>query len=312
MRSEAHTPEMTIVHDALMYRDLRELVAGTRAFVAEGLDAGEPVMIAAPAGHVAVLRGALGESARDVRFADMSDVGRNPARIIPFVREWLDGHGGRAARFVGEPIWSGRDADEMVEGYRHEGLLNIAFADAPVSILCPYDTSALPADVIVCAGHTHTGTIAGGTWQACDDYRDPLTVYAARDLPLAEPPADVDSMTTGHDLAAARRFVRRHAVDAGLGGDRSGDLLVAVNEAVTNGLLHGRDPIVLRAWRTPATLVCEIGDLGQIVDPLAGRRRPDTHTPHGRGLWLINQLCDLVELRSDAAGTTLRMHMRLA
>jgi hypothetical protein len=29
-------------------------------------------------------------------------------------------------------------------------------------------------------------------------------------------------------------------------------------------------------------------------------------------LWLVNQVCDLVELRSGADGTTVRMHMRRA
>jgi len=45
---------------------------------------------------------------------------------------------------------------------------------------------------------------------------------------------------------------------------------------------------------------------------MAGRRRPAADAAAGRGLWLINQLCDLVELRSGAAGTTLRMHIRAA
>jgi anti-sigma regulatory factor (Ser/Thr protein kinase) len=298
-------------HDALLYRDLGELVAGTRAFVEQGLAQGEPVMIAAPAEHVAVLRGALGASAATVRFADMGDVGRNPARIIPFVREWLDNHGGRTARFVGEPIWPGRDTDEMVEGYRHEGLLNVAFADAPVSILCPYDTSALPAAVVAAAGHTHTGTISAGAWHACDAYRDPLTVYAAGDMPLPAAPAAATAVTADYDLGALRAVLREQAATAGLDADRLGDLLLAVNEAVTNGLLHGRQPVVLRSWLDDGQLVCEVTDGGSLHDPLAGRRRPDSHSLHGRGLWIINQLCDLVQLRSTASGTTLRMHMRL-
>ena len=31
----------------------------------------------------------------------------------------------------------------------------------------------------------------------------------------------------------------------------------------------------------------------------------------GRGLWIANQLCDLVQVRSGAAGTTVRLHARL-
>jgi hypothetical protein len=56
--------------------------------------------------------------------------------------------------------------------------------------------------------------------------------------------------------------------------------------------------------------VCEIA--GRIDDPLVGRRSPDHDGEHGRGMWLINQLCDLVELRPGPAGTTLRLRMSLA
>ena len=56
-------------------------------------------------------------------------------------------------------------------------------------------------------------------------------------------------------------------------------------------------------------MVCEISDLGWITDPRAGRRRPDTHQPGGRGLWLVNQLCDAMELRSSPAGTVIRVRM---
>ena len=31
----------------------------------------------------------------------------------------------------------------------------------------------------------------------------------------------------------------------------------------------------------------------------------------GHGLWLVYQVCDLVELRSDEIGTTIRMHMAI-
>ena len=44
--------------------------------------------------------------------------------------------------------------------------------------------------------------------------------------------------------------------------------------------------------------------------PLAGRRRPADATG-GHGLWIVYQVCDLVELTSDANGTTVRMHMAL-
>ena len=70
---------------------------------------------------------------------------------------------------------------------------------------------------------------------------------------------------------------------------------------------------MLSIWHEDGELVCEISDGGgSIADPLAGRRRPDPLRPHGRGLWMINQVCDLVELRAGPTGTTVRLHMSLS
>jgi hypothetical protein len=44
--------------------------------------------------------------------------------------------------------------------------------------------------------------------------------------------------------------------------------------------------------------------------PLAGRVRPGPRQRYGRGLWMANQLCDLVQLRSRRDGTVARVHMR--
>jgi anti-sigma regulatory factor (Ser/Thr protein kinase) len=48
-----------------------------------------------------------------------------------------------------------------------------------------------------------------------------------------------------------------------------------------------------------------------IEDPLGGRRVPSPDAAGGMGLWLVNQLCDLVEVRSTAQGTTARVHISL-
>ena len=59
-------------------------------------------------------------------------------------------------------------------------------------------------------------------------------------------------------------------------------------------------------------MVCEVRDRGRIEEPLVGRRRPEPGARGGHGLWMANQLCDLVQLRSRRSGTSVRLHMRLA
>src|SRR4051794_2022368 len=291
-----------------MYSDDEEFLTGVGAFLEAGLDAGEPVMAAVPAPGFELLRDRFGEA---VRLVDMADLGRNPGRIIPALRDWLDGYGPSPARYVGEPIWPGRSAAEAAEGLRHEALLNLAFAADRVSILCPYDTANLDPGVVDDAGLTHPHLVCDGHTADSACYADPETVYTATDRELSPPVGAVSRMLVTRDMAALREFVA--AQTEGLDDGRRFDLLLAVNEAAANTFVHGDGQGVLRMWRDNGELVCELSDGGaSIADPLAGRRRPDPRMSTGRGLWMINQVCDLVELRPGAGGTTVRLHMSLS
>jgi len=88
--------------------------------------------------------------------------------------------------------------------------------------------------------------------------------------------------------------------------------VMAVNEAATNSLQHGGGSGTLRTWSEVDRVVCEVADRGRFAAPLAGRVRPGSDTAPGRGLWLANQLCDLVQVRTSRHGTTVRLHMRTA
>jgi anti-sigma regulatory factor (Ser/Thr protein kinase) len=300
-----------LVHDALLYRSLDEYVDRVGAFVAAGVEAGEPVLVAVPGPRVAALRAGLNGAADGVRFADMRRVGSNPARIIPFVRAWVDDQGGGPARFVGEPIWPGRRPCEALEATRHESLINLAFADADVHIVCPYDEGHLDARTVADAHRTHPTLVDEGGRFDSDRYTQPSVLCPAVDLPPAPTGAAVVALDVTPDLARVRRFVRERAAGL-LARARLDALLLAVNEAATNALVHGGGRGVLRTWVDDEDFVCEVADAGRLDDPLAGRRTPDTRARGGRGMWLINQLCDLVELHAGRSGTTLRLHMALA
>ena len=130
------------------------------------------------------------------------------------------------------------------------------------------------------------------------------------DQVVEEPPANAEVFEfDGTGLGVGRRLVFRCAADAGLSTPRANDFVLAVNEILTNSVLHGGGSGVLRIWPEKDRLVCEVEDRGRIDDPLAGRRRPDPDQPNGRGLWMANQLCDLVQLRSTGGGNFVRLHM---
>jgi hypothetical protein len=137
-------------HEALLYDGPDGFLASTVPFLREGIEAGDPMLVAVGTPKIAALRAALGPDADRVRFEDMTVLGHNPARIIPAWHEFsrVSTPPPTPVRGIGEPIWAGRGATELVECQLHEALLNVAFADrADFRLLCPYDTSALDVSV---------------------------------------------------------------------------------------------------------------------------------------------------------------------
>lgn len=124
------------------------------------------------------------------------------------------------------------------------------------------------------------------------------------------PPAPVFH-TYRTDLSKVRGLVMQQSLAAGLTEDRANDLVLAVSEVAANTLRHTDSSGTLIIWHDRNEIVCEVHDEGTIADPEAGRRRPAAGANGGHGLWLVRQVCDLVELRSDRSGTTIRMHIRI-
>ncbi|MDQ1599259.1 MAG: hypothetical protein QOD68_733 [Actinomycetota bacterium] len=302
-------------HVAFLYSDLAEFLDETCGFVREGLERDEAVLVATGGDRLTGLRSFFGTEP-DVQLVQMSQVGANPARIIPVWRQFLDEHvaAGRSVRGIGEPIWAGRTEAELAECHQHESLLNLAFGAGPGwRLLCPYDVSALPEDVIEEARANHPLVLDGGRWSASDRYHPERARRALRHRPL--PPAPTEALElvfTVGDLAAVRRVVERFSVAEGLAECTTDDLVLCVDEMASNSLLHGGGDGVLRMWREPTEVICEISDAGSIADPLVGRENPAVDRLGGRGLWMANQLCDLVQVRSGAFGTVVRLHVHLA
>jgi anti-sigma regulatory factor (Ser/Thr protein kinase) len=304
----------TFCHRAFIYADDGRYVDGLVPFVREGVAAGERVLVAVEPRKIDLLRDALDSDGQGVEFADMLDVGRNPAQIIPMWQDLVDRAAteGRGVRGIGEPIHGHRSDDELAECAQHEALLNIAFADGPGwSLVCPYDAKHLTPAAIAVAYHTHPDVNHPLGEFPSDRYEMPSHSGCLAHLPLSAPPQKFHEFPFDIDrLRDARRFVADAAGEAGLDVERVRDLVTATSEVVTNSVRHGGGSGTLRFWLDAEAVVCEVSDEGVIDDPLAGRRRPTKAHVGGYGLWLTNSLCDLVQLRSDHRGTVVRMHMR--
>ena len=297
-------------HEAVLYRNgVDGLLDAIVPFVTEGLGRGEPVMIAEPPDAIAAVSAALGADAGEVTFVDIASLGGNPARIIPEWLRFVDKFGGNGpVRGVGEPAFVGRRDVELEECRLHEALLNVAFDSGPAwQLICPYNASALPAQVIDGAMHTHPHI--GDRQPVAGRYVGHSYALAEFSRPLPPPPTDAEEIVfDAADLAGLRSVVRRLCDQVSMTEDRRDDLVLAADELAGNSVQHAGGHGTMRAWRTDTALVIEVADTGLIDDMLVGREPVLDLAESGRGVSIANQLCDLVQVRSSASGTTVRLH----
>lgn len=299
-------------HAAFFYYTEQDYLDEVVPFVRGGLALHEPVLLALPAGNLALVRDALGDDSTEVAMIDLSDAGRNPGRILGLEAAFAGKHPGRRLRLVGEPMWPGRTADEYPACVQHEALINIAFPDTDATGLCPFDADRLGEDVLADALTTHPLLWQAGSAQPNSQY--------ARDeaLQLHNQPLTHDATGASYtvsklnDLAAARSFASRYASWLGLSAEGIADLMLIVTELATNSLQHAKGACRLTFWQQDGRLICQARDDGRLIDPLAGRLPPNPDEPTGRGLFLVNALADLVRSHTTGTGTTIQAYLRLA
>lgn len=300
-------------HDGFLYPDDLSYQEGVVEFVREGLEYGEPVLVAVPGPNLELVRQGLGSDAARVRLMDMQVAGRNPGRILGSVLvAFAAEHRGQRVRIVGEPVWPGRSAEEYVACAEHDALVNLAFKGAPVHLLCPYDASRLTPAVLNDAARTHPELTDGERHWPSTGYLDPMIAARAFDRALPEPPEEAEAIVLSEETGpkSARRFAQRVAERAGMTPERITDLRRIVQELAVNTAVHSGGRGLLLAWSTHDQVRIEIRDGGRIADPLAGRRPPAPEDAE-HGLWLVNRLADFVRIHHHREGTDIRVHMAL-
>jgi anti-sigma regulatory factor (Ser/Thr protein kinase) len=300
-------------HDALLYEGTGALVEHVLPFLYGGVERGEGVLVVTSRTNVEALREALGDVTTSVDFRDSASWYSSPGAAF---RRYADYVGAleakRPVRAIGEPVWPVGWKEGVDEWARYESVLNVAFADAPAWIVCPYDVSALPDPILEHAHHTHPTLYDRGRRTAHAEYEEPGDFWSRLDraAPFAQA-IRARRFPVTPDLAALREQVASEAAAAGVPLARLSGFLAAVHEVAINALTHGGGAAAARTWIAGDTFVCEVADVGPgLAEPYAGYRLPDAHETRGRGLWLARQFCDLVELRSSAEGTAVRVHVR--
>ncbi|MBG0560393.1 sensor histidine kinase [Actinoplanes aureus] len=303
---------ITFDHPALFYRDVEQYLSGTTDFVRSAVAAGDAVLVAVPGGNLTLLRDALSDLGRQVTFADMAVAGRNPGRIIPGVLlSFVAAHPGRRVSIIGEPVWPGRSVVEYPACVAHEALINKAFIGRNAVVLCPYDAKRLRRERLDDALRTHPFMIVDEVRRESRWYADPLVTAAlcAGPLPPAPASAPVAAYAGPTDLSRVRRFVTGCAEAGGLCPERAADLVLAVNELAVNTIQHTGGGGAVTVWSSDEYVYAQVDDRGDLADPLAGQIPPHPDREDGRGLILVNDLCDLVRVHTRREGTTIRLHM---
>lgn len=310
-------------HQALHYRGTDRFFDIVTSYARQGARRGEPVLVMASGDKLAGLRRRLPAevAASQVELADMDHVGANPARIIPAWRGFVERHpGSERLRGIGEPIGPSRQGAVLDECAHHEELLNVAFGpaagdDRPFWLLCPYDVAALAPGVVGRSRRNHPFTVDDDSFRhtGSPEFGGVEELCQASSATLAPAPPDAWHLRiTGGDTSALQRTRRAVADLARLYGmaDATDEVVLAAHEVLTNALAHGDGLVEVAVWREGPTFVCEISDRGELGDVLAGRKEATPNEASGRGLWMVNQLCDLVQLRQVGGRTVVRLHRR--
>jgi anti-sigma regulatory factor (Ser/Thr protein kinase) len=304
---------VTLIHQALVFDSPSAFLAGAVPFVTEGVQRDDSVLAVTSAENEELLREHLEGETRRVTFLPASGWFDSPGRTLNAHHRRIDALPGTTGilRVLGEPVWDGRDPLETSEWGRYESVMNVALAGARAWLMCGYDSRTLPAEIVDDARRTHPTLAVGTGSETSATYADPASYYAEHDLPLTPPPPlGVEWLPDFLDMAPVRQFVADHARRLGVPADRLDDFTLAVNEIATNAVRHGAGHGEVRLWATERRVICEIADRGTAQGNFLGFLRADPRAGQGHGLWIARQICDLLEMRSGASGTTVRLHMR--
>lgn len=123
--------------------------------------------------------------------------------------------------------------------------------------------------------------------------------------------------TTVHsleDLPAARHLLARELERCGCPKSELCDIILATHEAAKNGLrFSGERPVYVTAHLCDDRITVCVADCGAGFEP--GRCQPalcpDPQQSHGRGLHLMCELMDAVEVDRRPLGCVVRMSRRL-
>lgn len=194
----------------------------------------------------------------------------------------------------------------------YEAIYNETYAGFGCDVTCLWDARRHSTLTIENARALHNHELGPADWEPSPEFVAPRQYLAGRNqLPLPLPSqADWHAVLEGHDgLPALRAELEDWAQQHGFTVPAATDVVLAVNEIATNGLVHGRPPVQVHGWRHRDTLVVQVDDQGAIPLPALAGYQPPTGLPLSeRGLWLARQLADVVQTHTTDRQTSVRLY----
>lgn len=302
-------------HTGLAYANADEFLAAAVPYVREGLHQRGTVTAVLSGQKAGLLRAALGEQAQNVQFSPEGRYGEHQARAFSgFVQEWYAARerGVPALRILTEPGVEHLDDALLGRWVYTENATNDVLPDSALSLMCAYDAASSMSREHVEVSHRHMAdgaTIAPSTnFIAPGDFSRSAHALAWKAPAAGARAAEFDSRT----LEGLRRFIQTTARRFQLGATRASDLTIAAAEAAANAIEHGSASRgIAGLWHDDAEVVCEIRNPGTgIAAGNHGFVPPHRTAERGRGVWMMRQLCDWVDLRAHERETVVRLHMR--
>ncbi len=123
----------------------------------------------------------------------------------------------------------------------------------------------------------------------------------------------MDRDFTRSQITAVRHEVDALAASAGLTRNRRDGFVLAVNEIITNVVLHAGGTGRVRLVAADGAVQCVISDTGAGIPErhLTVESVPPAFAVGGRGIWLAYQLCDFVAIETGPDGTVVELRAQV-
>ncbi len=325
--SAPRRPNTSTAHDhAVAFYDsdaALQQVAGR--YVRDGLSSGERVLAVVPPDSRDLLVAALGsEIAKHVEWTTGISY-RELGAMFHGYRELFAQQraAGTTVRLLSEyhdGADRGPDADRVEAYIRFEAASNEVLTRFGHRWACLYDTRTFPAALLEGVRQVHPAILgAEGTPVLNRSYLPPADYLAAHpeQLPPVPDDAAVDLVVGAPDQLRDLRIVLQDWV-VGLpvagerdGAARAGSILLAVGEAATNALQHGRPPVRVRAWAAGAGVRVRVEGRSDDAVPVTAGYWAGADGRDGMGLLIARGLADSVRIATDNGITSVSLEFPL-